>query len=50
MNNIIKVILYTLLIIVVILVIVASICWTIYQWHLCRDAGLPFWYCVQHIS
>lgn len=27
-----------------------AIAWTVWQWNLCRDGGMSFWYCVQHIS
>lgn len=34
-------------------IIIASIAalamWLILQWNLCRSAGLPFLYCVQHV-
>jgi len=36
--------------IIILLLIIGGIAWTIWQWKLCRNAGLPFWYCIQHIS
>lgn len=35
-------------VLLIIALIIGSIAWTWYQWHLCREAGLSFWYCVQH--
>lgn len=32
------------------LVIGGIVAWQVYQWHLCREAGLKFWYCVKHIT
>lgn len=37
-------------IILLILVIIGIILWVGWQWNMCRDAGLPFWYCIQHIG
>jgi hypothetical protein len=31
------------------IVLIFIIWWTVFQWGICREAGLPFWYCVQHI-
>lgn len=36
--------------IIMLILIIGGIAWTIFQWNLCRDAGLDFWYCIQHIG
>lgn len=33
-----------------IIAIIGGIFWTKYQWDMCREAGMSFWYCVKHIS
>lgn len=35
--------------IIIIIIFGLMIYWTILQWHLCRNEGLSFLYCVQHI-
>ncbi len=33
----------------ILLILLAIGFWFKYQWSLCREAGMAFWYCVQHI-
>lgn len=34
----------------IILMVVGGLLWMRYQWRLCREAGLGFWYCIKHIT
>lgn len=35
-------------IILFVIALIISVLWMGFQWGLCRDAGLSFWYCFQH--
>jgi len=37
-------------ILILLILIGGTVGWAVYQWHLCREAGMSFWYCVQHIG
>jgi len=37
------------LVITTLLIVLAMPIWLVFQWNMCRDAGLSFWYCIQHI-
>ncbi len=39
-----------LYIVLVLLLFMGGAWYSKFQWDMCREAGLEFWYCVQHIG